>query len=693
MKKIILVLAITLSASSLFAQYAEVSIKDIQFQTDSALVAEGAINSEPVPALSVSGDTVIVSGVVMNAPYEGVNPDSIRTLHAGAAAVYLQDPNDRSWSGILVRDEAASGAFAILDTGLIIQFKATVTEYYTTTQLTTVDFQASDILGMQTRPQPVLLTLDSLVEKGTGNPNYLAEKWEGVYVEFQNVTATEPGAIGGGSFKIFDEDNSIIVVGATSDLFRRTPEPLPGTKIVKIRGYIETRTNIPGGWFMINPVYENDIVYGEVFPPSITDVDRDKVEVKYGDDVTVTAKVMDRDGTVASSKIFYDVNSVPQITIDMSAVNDSIWSAVIPALNDSSLISYYVKAEDDEGNVSYSPTDTVTGRYFYFVLDRPLTIQDVQYSPFGSGYSGYDGYTVTVEGVVTSDTSDILSQVYIQNGNGPWSGIQLFGTQTEGLKRDDKVSVSGIVNETFGFTRMGNLDEGVNVTLINSGATAPEPTEIATAIIAGSSSGSLPAESYESVLIKYSSITVIDENADGDVGPDGTNHGEMLVADGSGVATRVELQDGFNDYHNFWDASLENEPIRVLDDATFDELLGVLYYSFGNYKLIPRNNDDFRGYTDVDENIEIPEIYSLSQNYPNPFNPTTVIQYSIPEVTNVKLKIYDMLGREIRTLVNQEQSAGVYNVEFNAAHLSSGVYFYRVEAGSFVASKKLLLLK
>ena len=135
MKKSILVLLFTFCASSLFAQYAEVSIRDIQIQADSALLAAGAINSEPVPALAVSGDTVIVTGVVMNAPYEGVNPDSTRTLHAGAAAVYLQDPNDRDWSGVLVRDPDASGSFAILDTGLVVKFKVTVSEFFTTTQL------------------------------------------------------------------------------------------------------------------------------------------------------------------------------------------------------------------------------------------------------------------------------------------------------------------------------------------------------------------------------------------------------------------------------------------------------------------------------------------------------------------------------------------------------------------------------
>jgi hypothetical protein len=145
MKKVYLLLIIALFSSNIFAQYAEVSIKDIQFQTNDALLTAGASNSEPVPALVTSGDTVIVSGVVMCPPYEGANPDSIRTLHAGAPAIYLQDPNDRSWSGVMVRDGSFAEAFSILDTGLIIKFKTTVSEYFTSTQLVPIDFQASDI--------------------------------------------------------------------------------------------------------------------------------------------------------------------------------------------------------------------------------------------------------------------------------------------------------------------------------------------------------------------------------------------------------------------------------------------------------------------------------------------------------------------------------------------------------------------
>lgn len=703
MKKSLTIFAIMMMSVSLFAQiYPELSIKDIQFIEADSLLEYGSRNSEPKPALAVSGDTVIVTGVVMSAPYEGANPDSTRMLHAGTAAIYLQDTSMTEWSGVLVRDPAASTSFAILDTGYIVKFKAVVNEYYTTTQLNTVDFQAQDVIGIQSRPTPVLLTLDSLSVKGSGNPNYLAEKWEGVYVEFRNVTTTEPGVIGYNTFRIFDDNNTNIVVGNNSDYWRSTQAPLPGTKLDRIRGYIETRTNIQGGWFVINPVYPDDIVYGEVLPPNISNVVRDKANVQFGESVTVSAKIIDKDGSIASAKIIYDVDSVNQAAIDMSSA-DSIWTGVIPAFNDSVFVSYYILAVDNDGNVSYSPTDTVTSRYFYRVLNRDLTIQDIQYSPFGSGFSGYHNYTVTVTGVVTSDTSDIPgfsgsgARVHIQNGVGPWSGILIFGAESEGLVRGDKVQVTGIVNETFGVTRIGNLDQGVQVTVLGSGV-EPEATLLSTSDIDGANSGELPAESYEGVLIKYQNVTVVDENADGNPGPDeGTggnrNFGEILVADGSAIQTRVELQEGNHDYHNFWSADLENEPIRVIDGATFDVLAGIMYYSFGNYKLIPRKDGDFVGYTDVKKDAVTPDVFSLSQNYPNPFNPSTIIQYSIPMNEFVTLKVYDVLGREVKTLVSKEQSAGVYNIEFNASKLTSGVYFYRIEAGSFVSVKKLLLLK
>jgi hypothetical protein len=81
------------------------------------------------------------------------------------------------------------------------------------------------------------------------------------------------------------------------------------------------------------------------------------------------------------------------------------------------------------------------------------------------------------------------------------------------------------------------------------------------------------------------------------------------------------------------------------------------------------------------------------QNYPNPFNPTTKIQYSLPEVSYARLSIYNSIGQEVMLLVNENQSAGKYIVDFNAQNLPSGIYFYRLQTSKFVDTKKMLLLK
>jgi hypothetical protein len=83
----------------------------------------------------------------------------------------------------------------------------------------------------------------------------------------------------------------------------------------------------------------------------------------------------------------------------------------------------------------------------------------------------------------------------------------------------------------------------------------------------------------------------------------------------------------------------------------------------------------------------------MAQNYPNPFNPTTTIKYELPKSSMVRLSVYDILGREVSVLVNETVDAGVHEVRFEAAGLASGVYFYRLTAGSFVQTRKLLLVR
>ena len=98
--------------------------------------------------------------------------------------------------------------------------------------------------------------------------------------------------------------------------------------------------------------------------------------------------------------------------------------------------------------------------------------------------------------------------------------------------------------------------------------------------------------------------------------------------------------------------------------------------------------------TDIKDNIDaLPELFSLEQNYPNPFNPSTTISWQSPVGSHQSIKIFDVLGNEIAILVNEEKSAGAYEIEFDASKLSSGVYFYQLKAGEYLETKKMILLR
>jgi hypothetical protein len=122
------------------------------------------------------------------------------------------------------------------------------------------------------------------------------------------------------------------------------------------------------------------------------------------------------------------------------------------------------------------------------------------------------------------------------------------------------------------------------------------------------------------------------------------------------------------------------------------------YYSGCGYYPSTNDGDNFSNYrksvSDINKNSnKTPTSYSLNQNYPNPFNPVTKINFELPKSGLVTLKVYDVLGKEVSTLVNEIRKAGDYSIDFNGSALSSGVYFYKIEANGYTDMKKMMLIK
>ena len=153
----------------------------------------------------------------------------------------------------------------------------------------------------------------------------------------------------------------------------------------------------------------------------------------------------------------------------------------------------------------------------------------------------------------------------------------------------------------------------------------------------------------------------------------GENEGEWIIRgfiNSRGTTTENQSYTFFDDVSDLHCTSL----IYRLKQVDFD----------GSYKFSQEVNV---------ENLSIPYSYELSQNYPNPFNPSTKISYSVPTASKVTLKVFDILGKEITTLINEEKLVGEYEVKFNAINFPSGTYFYQFKAGSFIQTKKMILMK
>jgi hypothetical protein len=743
MKRLITILCLlALGVLPVLSQtYPHVAIQDLQkVPIDSLLLADTLQTSTTRFSIQASRyyhDTVETTGIV-------VVPKGIMGYNNAGWSILLYDTASvSSWRGLWVKTNAVTDSsqakldgFDALEAGDVVTIRGWIDEFPTNTlssltQLVYLPGKQIIPIGKVAVPPPVNLTVSTFYQgpyPGGKVRFSTGEQYEGMFVQLTNLVIPSYSNAVNGTFNMIQNGNQISMYDVSDYWTLRRPNPSGWTyklppiqaSIDTIRGVIWTVSggdNLKG--YEIAPIFKTDVVVGTT-NPALTTARRTPMAPRPTDSARVTVQAYRQAGGAAidSVKLFYRFNSGAFVGLQMTApTTDSTWKAVIPPAPDSTFVRYYMKAFDHAGKttplVSYSSssgTDTAQGFFFYESMNRAFTIRDIQYTPFSNGYSPYaadtvtSGATVSVSGIVTADTSDIYlngnpaSTVggtygwYMQSTNAPWSGIWIVGDSTMyKLHHGDSVTVTGSVEEWYSFgQRVTTRISAIHNPVVNTtGNPIPAAVSKATSVFGSSvASGNASAEPYEGMLVKFTNAKVTNLN------PYFSDATWYEINDGTG-AVWVH-RDGKNSYTNIAADTATHPTWKVLKVGDkISTMTGIIHFSVNRYKFVPRTDADFGTLTGIDglQNGTIPVRYALEQNYPNPFNPSTVIEFKMPASGAVSLKVYNILGQEVKTLVDGMQPAGNYTYRFDGANLSTGVYFYRLQSGSFVQVRKMMLLK
>jgi hypothetical protein len=316
-----------------------------------------------------------------------------------------------------------------------------------------------------------------------------------------------------------------------------------------------------------------------------------------------------------------------------------------------------------EATAQYGDGDFGTPGISNAAVIPAVKIRDIQYTADTSGVSPLLDQRVTVSGILSTDPfgSFFANNLFIQDSVGKWSGVLVRHT-TE-VAEGDSVRLTGTVGELFG--GVTTLIDVSNFEILKTGVFGIDPVSVTTGEIG---IGGLNVEAYEGVLVQ----TV------GTCDNDNQDWREWSIDDGTG-SVRI--------YHPFIGGIT---PIV----GTLYQITGIQYYSNENYKILVLEEEGIvENPSDIEDISSTLESFILYQNHPNPFNPSTKIKFTLPKPQNVNIEVYNTIGQRVETILNQHIKAGYHEVEFNAENLSSGVYFYRIEAGEFQDVKKMVLIK
>ncbi|MDD3557075.1 MAG: T9SS type A sorting domain-containing protein [Melioribacteraceae bacterium] len=460
--------------------------------------------------------------------------------------------------------------------------------------------------------------------------------------------------------------------------------------------------------------------------PTISDVTPLRTTVDQGDR-TVSATIVDLNPSggpagVDAANLMYSINGGDYMAVAMTNTEGDTYEAAIPGQAPATEVSYYVEATDVEGNTS----ETLPQTYSIF-----LPTEGVNALIISNGW-GDSGYPVAYYFGARNASGDFQ----FDNGMDVWA----YGpVETALLDNYDYV---------YEFFNGGGLDYHKDAVRTWLAAKEGRGYFLAGMEWLGAINGYVDVDyvagdfEYDVLGIAHSYNDITYDGAGQDLPSnvfpvEGTPFGDALlenIAEGQQLQADPVYEVGLNNWMDAFDAADKAGQVQItvetrgIGGATDVQILpaGIINEPAGNkvvfltFDPITLNTDPdgdhgdnytWHGYeeynfpfqaalwfgqdfvSDVRELETIPTKFELSQNYPNPFNPSTTIRFQVPQNESVSLKVFDVLGREVATLLNDNLSAGSYEVNFDASNLAAGMYVYRLQAGDFVSAKKMMLLK
>ena len=473
--------------------------------------------------------------------------------------------------------------------------------------------------------------------------------------------------------------------------------PPPPGATVNLQGFIVYQGDdpfgrgVPGGALLSMAPFADSDVEVTASPPAISDLTAPDAVPDGSGPVTVSfMATADPARNIASGACIYTTSAdETEMTVDATQ-NGDVWECSLPAQEDGVITQYWARSTDDTGASSDSDP-----RQYRTLTDGIDSIEDIQMTlgegPGPSPFDGFEGAAMNITAVVQSDPGTSGFIVLQDNADlDGWSGIFLEEDETM-LQRGDSVQITAAdVVEDFDVTTLMNA----TYTVISSGNDSLGYKTVTTDVLQDEAI----AEAHEGMMLQFDNVTIMARNADNPDDPEAANFGEWAISSDGTPENQIRVDDA-SDAIPSDEEAFDGIPAGFNFDTisrwgVYAFHRGVWSYSFGNYKLRPESPADIGELVNVaNEDEGVPNRFALDQNYPNPFNPVTTITYSVPATQQVKLQVFDVLGRMVETLVDGVVNSGEYTVDFNAHGLPSGMYLYRLESGDQVTTRKMLLLK